>query len=971
MHCRLFLAVSVLGSHLFLAAHVSTAQGAAKLVAPGDVAVPLRDAPTVAPPAPPFAVPWLAFNTALTFGNGSPVALATGDLDGDGDIDVVAPRGYFGGGFTFLRNEGAGRFAQPVDYPGSSKAAGIAVADLNGDGRLDVVVSDGDGLATGNTLSTYLGNGDGTFGPRQAVTLSTGRALPIGVVAADFNGDGRADLAVAANGAASVLLLHNNGNGTFLAPVAFPVGARPADIAAGDLNGDGRADLAIAHEEYRVSVLLNNGTGGFATATGYDNLHLGTFWASPQLPAIAVADVDRDGRVDVLYGNTRTWDGDHGQVIQLRNTGNGAFARAADIPMQYYSAGPTDLVAADINGDGAADILAASYSGRSSDGVCVLMNNGSGSFGPAVLYPAGQSTRGLAAADVNGDGTSDVLTADDYSNAITVRYNPGNGVFPVIPQDFAGSAQFYQDAADIDGDGDVDIFTSGPRPSADDGAIMRNNGTGRFTRTVVSNGFDGVASGVLRDLNGDGKPDLLFNNANTAPQSDFFTAMNNGNGTFGQITRWMVRSAGWGAIDAFDIDGDGDLDVIDCEALGAPDVPNGRFFIALNNGNGTFQTPYAYAQLPTRPDAVAGGDFNHDGKMDLAFANNGAYGYDSSVFIVLGNGNGTFQPPIIYTAGRGPLYIVTADFDRDGNLDLATLNTGYNGEGAESLTLLFGTGTGTFNRLTTQYAPYSPDLLGATGLAVGDVDGDGDPDLLTSGVSKDVGLYLNDGAGVFSFPYRMGAVAGAHAVLYRDFTGDGVGDLALLTSPPPLGFAGGVAIVRGLGTVSLVQAVSRKTHGGSGTFDIDLPLTGTPGVECRSGGAGGNHQLVLTFATPVTVGGVGVTSSDGMATATQSANGAVVTVNLASVANAQILGITLQNVSNGGAARDVAIPFRVLAGDSSGNGSVTATDIGQVKGQSGQPVTGTNFRTDVNASGGTISASDIGLVKAASGTQLP
>ena len=238
---------------------------------------------------------------------------------------------------------------------------------------------------------------------------------------------------------------------------------------------------------------------------------------------------------------------------------------------------------------------------------------------------------------------------------------------------------------------------------------MRNNGSGRFTsRTVIHNGFDGVAAGVLRDLNGDGKPDLLFNNANTASQYDFFTALNNGNGTFAAPTRWVVQSAGWGAIDAFDIDNDGDLDVIDCEAEGAPNIPDGRFFIAINNGNGTFQTAYAYDQLPRRPDAVVAGDFNHDGKLDLAFTNQGAYGFDNGLFIVLGNGNGTFQPPIVYTAGRGPAFLVTRDFDHDGNLDIATLNSGYNNEGNETLTLFFGTAAGTFNRVRTLYAPFSP-----------------------------------------------------------------------------------------------------------------------------------------------------------------------------------------------------------------------------------------------------------------------
>jgi hypothetical protein len=147
---------------------------------------------------------------------------------------------------------------------------------------------------------------------------------------------------------------------------------------------------------------------------------------------------------------------------------------------------------------------------------------------------------------------------------------------------------------------------------------MLNDGTGRFpTSLPVNNGVDGVAAGVLRDLNGDGRPDLLFNNANTASQYDFFTSLNNGNGTFGAITRWVVRSAGWGSIDAFDLDNDGDLDVVDMEALGAPNIPPGRFFVALNNGNGTFQTPFAYDMLPNRPFDVAGRDFNEDGKIDL------------------------------------------------------------------------------------------------------------------------------------------------------------------------------------------------------------------------------------------------------------------------------------------------------------------------------------------------------------------
>jgi hypothetical protein len=442
-----------------------------------------------------------------------------------------------------------------------------------------------------------------------------------------------------------------------------------------------------------------------------------------------------------------------------------------------------------------------------------------------------------------------------------------------------------------------------------------------------------------------------------------------------------VGSAGWGNIDAFDIDNDGDLDVIDCEALGAPNLPAGRFFIAINNGNGTFQTPYAYDQLPHRPDDLVGADFNHDGKMDLAFANTGAYGFDTSVFVVLGNGNGTFQAPLVYTVGRGPGIIVTADFDHDGHLDLATLNGGYNNEGTESLSLLFGTGTGTFNRINTQYATFSPDLLGASGLQAGDVDGDGDIDLLASGASNDVSFYVNNGAGTFSFPYRFGTVAGAHALEYKDFTGDGVADLAVLTSPPPIGFDGGIAVIRGLGTTPVAQSmVSRKTHGTAGNFDVALPLSGTPGIECRSGGPTNDHTLLVTFGTNISVtgavqaevvSGAAIVGSNGSGNGgAVSVSGNTVTVPLTNVANAQTIQVRLNGVTNGAGVGNPVLSLRMLLGDVNGSGTVNASDITAAKVQSGASMTNANFRSDLNANGA-INASDVSIVKSHSGEGLP
>ena len=169
---------------------------------------------------------------------------------------------------------------------------------------------------------------------------------------------------------------------------------------------------------------------------------------------------------------------------------------------------------------------------------------------------------------------------------------------------------------------------------------------------------------------------------------------------------------------------------------------------------------------------------------------------------------------------------------------------------------------------------------------------------------------------------------------------------------------------------AVLSAVSRKTHGGSGTFDINLPLTGLPGIECRTPAAGGNHQVVVTFATPVSIGGVSVMSIDGQAGGTLSVNGSVVTVSLSAVANAQTIGITLTNVNNGSNSGDVFVPMGVLLGDTSGNGSVNASDVSLTKLKSGQPVGASNCREDVTVSG-SINASDVSSVKLKSGTALP
>jgi hypothetical protein len=166
------------------------------------------------------------------------------------------------------------------------------------------------------------------------------------------------------------------------------------------------------------------------------------------------------------------------------------------------------------------------------------------------------------------------------------------------------------------------------------------------------------------------------------------------------------------------------------------------------------------------------------------------------------------------------------------------------------------------------------------------------------------------------------------------------------------------------------SAVSRLTHGLVGDFDIDLPLTGAPGVECRS--SEGNFKLVITFSNNVVSGNATVTSGTGTVSGPPTFAANTMTVNLTGVTDVQTITVTLSGVTDqyNQVLPDTPVNMTALIGDTTGNSSVNAGDVAQTKGQSGQPVTSSNFRTDVNANG-MINAGDVALVKSKSGNHVP
>lgn len=368
-------------------------------------------------------------------------------------------------------------FAPPVTYAsGGYQPLSVALGDLNGDGILDIVVVNqcvaSDSCPSGGgyvclsadycshgAVGVLLGNGDGTFRP--AVTYETGGYLSSSVALGDLNGDGKVDLVVVNDcGAvpidsdgkcpyATVDVMFGNGDGTFGAPFTSPVtGWYPVSVALGDLNGDGRLDVVVADLCNMPNTCSAEGctcTGGLVEVPGgtYDS-------GAPFARSMALADVNRDGKLDILVGND-------GYAGVLLGNGDGTFK-----PAVTYGSGDA-ITVGDVNGDGKPDLLGA-VSSSSLGQASVLLGNGDGTFRPAAYYPTGgQYARSVAVADVNGDGNRDVVVANLFGiwpdqRAIGVLIGNGDGSFqPPVTFDSGGVENFSVALGDLNKDGKPDL----------------------------------------------------------------------------------------------------------------------------------------------------------------------------------------------------------------------------------------------------------------------------------------------------------------------------------------------------------------------------------------------------------------------------------------------------------------------------------------------------------------------------------
>jgi FG-GAP-like repeat/Abnormal spindle-like microcephaly-assoc'd, ASPM-SPD-2-Hydin/FG-GAP repeat len=649
-------------------------------------------------------------------------------------------------------------FLTPPTYPG---VGAIFVADFNGDGKPDILAADG-------TLN--LGSGNGTF---TTGTPVTGTPLAVG----DFNGDGIPD--VLEQGTDTLLVLLGNGNGTFQPAISTTSNANLSPVVAGDVNGDGKADLLGLFNNNLV-VYLSNGDGTFAAGVSYPvgNTSIGG-------EAITLGDFNGDGKVDVAV--SLAGDNTAGQEVVFLGNGNGRFQAGKTSTGVYF---PESVVAGDFNGDGNLDLVISDGQACTScppTATYILPGNGDGTFqAPATIF---SSSGTLVAGDVNGDGKIDLVL---LGSVVQIYLGNGEGTFsnthnylpaPSYPAPSYGGTGLA--LADFNGDGNLDVATLNN--------VLLGNGNGSFqgwAAWALPNESPAAVAGIFVK---DGKPGVAAL-SNSYSDTTLYILTNDGTGALTLAHTYDLQQLG-GAIGTADVNGDGNLDLV---VQGSDfTTQNWSYIVLLGNGDGSFQPPVVY------PQSIRGGgsgfliaDFNGDGKPDLAFPTG-----NDTVAVLLGNGNGTFAAPAYYyVGGEGP--VVTADFNDDGKLDIAS--------GGASLALLLGNGNGTFQPATFPAANVSPGSLLTAILT-----GSGNPDLVSRN-SVDLG----NGNGTFTA--LTGALpSGMYATDLADINGDGKPDAIGSISSLDHGQSLGVALGNGDGTFgSYITVIQDQPNSGPGFLAV-------------------------------------------------------------------------------------------------------------------------------------------------------
>jgi hypothetical protein len=726
------------------------------------------------------------FNSGIYTAGGSP---AVADFNGDGNMDIATDSG------VVLLGNGDGTFTPGTSFRPALPTLNVLVtADFNHDGKADLA------FWSGVNVTVLLGNGDGTFQP--ALETDVGATGAYGVLAAADLGNGTVDLITASEAGGSLWVLIGKGDGTFSSPAAYDTGAFVGALQIADFNGDGKLDVAAMTGG--VTIFLGNGDGSLQAPLPPNPTTMAA-------TCLTVGDFNGDGKLDIAVG-TSLFQAPSELNIFLGN-GDGTFqpAQVVGLSASFSFAYAIDIVAGSFGASGVSDL--AVYDGFE---VQILSNNGSGTFSLGDLFAvalgnvATPLSQTLAVADFNNDQKADLVST--YVTTASVLLGTGNSNFQGLEvfgaQSFSSPTQGPITTGDFNGDGKPDVVQLVNSPSIAL-AVALGNGDGTFS------GFQTFPSGFVYalttgDFNGDKKLDVAVGGAGTGVAIQF----GNGDGTFQSGP--ALATTGGEFLTAADLTGSGKLDLVSYTPQNG-----GNVVVLLGNGDGTFQPAVSYC-CGAFATSLSIADWSGDGKLDIITVSRGGIG------VLLGNGDGTFAATSFESFPNiSPDVLATGDFNNDGIVDLAIANPTYT-----DVYILLGTGGGNFSlKATYPFSTYT--------LAVQDMNGDGNPDLVLN--YRNIGLALGNGDGTFTAAGDFQVASFNQNLAFADFNLDGRLDIAAGANPGFVTLLNRGAIAFTLGPASGQSTSATVNSGKSASFNLQV----TP-----AGGFSGSVDLTCSI-TPV------------------------------------------------------------------------------------------------------------------------